>query len=91
MMQSWRHSAAQMSSSRLAADSHSNHIMPMADTQVNGHMRVTPERTSAAVNCSYLSAALDAHMLQRAMQCAEGLLKVCSYKNIQIRQWCMHR
>lgn len=79
MMQSWRHSAAQISSSRLAADSHSNHIMPTADTQINGHMRVTPEHTSAAVKCSYLSAALDAHMLQRALRCAEGLSQVSMF------------
>lgn len=83
-MQSWRHSAAQMSSSRLAADCHSNYIMPIADTQVNGHVRVTRERTSAAVKCSYLSAALDAHMLQRAMQCAEGLSQVRKFLQTHI-------
>ncbi len=76
MMQCWRHRAAQKSEGRLAAACHCTHIAPTADTQLHGHFSSTSGRTAAAVKWSYLSAAVDVHMLQRAMQCAQGLSKV---------------
>lgn len=76
MLQEWRWKASHRSDSRLAATSHSSHVSPLADTQFHGHMRLQPGRISAAARCSYLAAALDARMLQRALQCAQGLSKV---------------
>ena len=82
MMQSWRYQAAQKSEARLTAASHCTHITPRAATLLHGHFSAAPGRVSAAVNCSHMSAALDVHMLQRAMQCAQGLSKVFLWKNV---------
>ena len=81
MMQCWRHRAAQKSEGRLAAACHCTYVTPTADTQLHGRFSCTPGHIAAAVKWSFLSAAVDVHMLQRAMQCAQGLSKVCSTRD----------
>jgi hypothetical protein len=48
----------------------------LANNCVDGHITVSPGRTDTAVDCSYLSASVDVHMLQQTMQCAVGLSQV---------------